>query len=424
MSSSRELRLTYDDLDDLARRARPGNPKRHDLPALDASFDRFGYITPAVVNDTDGQLLEAHGRIEALRTLKASGAEPPPGVKTGPNGEWLVPTIHGVNLDPDAARAFLVTANRLVELGGWDDAALAALLKGLGESGLGLEATGFSETDLSALLEQLDTAPVIRPDPDQIPLEPGDDELYVSPGQLWRLGPHLLLCGDATEEGDVRRLLAGRPASMAVTDPPYNVGYGRHGGAGGRRRRTIANDALSPEGWEEFARSWTRPLVDGVDGAIYVFMSSREWPTVCRLLDEAGAHWSDTIIWAKDRFVIGRADYQRQYEPIWFGWRRGAKRHWCGDRDQGDIWSVPRPGASDLHPTMKPVALLERAIANSSTHGGRVLDFFLGSGSTLIACERLGRRCLGLELEPRYVQVAIERWQEYTGRSAVLEEGD
>jgi len=142
---------------------------------------------------------------------------------------------------------------------------------------------------------------------------------------------------------------------------------------------------------------------------------------VSRLLEEAGGHWSDTVIWAKDRFVLGRADYQRQFEPIWYGWRKGVRHYWCGDRGQGDVWCVPRPSVSDLHPTMKPVALVERAIANSSTRGSRVLDFFLGSGTTLIASERQGRRCVGIELDPAYVQVAIERWQSYTGRSATLE---
>lgn len=424
MPTDRELRLTYDDLDELAARFHPENPKRHELVALDASFDDFGYVTPPVVNDADGLLLEAHGRIEALLARRASGAEPPPGIQLGPSGEWLVPTVHGVELDRDAARAFLVAANRIVELGGWDERRLADLLGELRQSDAGLNGTGFSPSDLSALLAQLgDPSERQDVDPDEIPSEPAKDDLYVSRGQLWQLGSHQVLCGDATEEHDVHRLVSGHAAHMGITDPPYNVNYGRHGAAGaGRRKPTIANDALAPKQWIEFVEHWARLLVDNVDGALYVFMSSREWPVVARLLEEAGAYWSDTIVWAKDRFVLGRADYQRQYEPLWYGWRRGSRHHWCGDRDQGDVWQFPRPASSDLHPTMKPIALIERGIANSSTPGGRVLDPFLGSGTTLIACERLGRRCLGLELEPKYVQVAIERWQQYTGRTAALEE--
>src|SRR5436190_21421337 len=148
-------------------------------------------------------------------------------------------------------------------------------------------------------------------------------------------------------------------------------------------------------------------------------MSSREWPTVSRILQDAGAHWSDTIIWAKDRFTLGRSDYQRQYEPLWYGWREGVKHYWRGDRDQGDIWTIPRPSESELHPTMKPLALIERAIDNSSRAGDLVLDLFLGSGSTLIAAERTGRVCYGMELEPRYVDVAVMRWEAFSGRTAV-----
>ncbi len=423
MRASRRVRLTYDELGELAARAHPDNPKRHDLAALDSSVERFGYVTPIVVNDTDGRILEGHGRVETLLRLRACGAEPPPGIQVGSTGEWRVPTVHGIDLSPDDARAFLIAANRTVELGGWDEARLAALLSDLAQSEKGLDAIGFSEADLSVLLESLDIhAPPGGSDPDDIPEEPAEDQLYVAPGQLWRLGEHRLLCGDATRSEDVGRLLSGRNADMAVTDPPYNVNYGNHGGAAsGPRRRALTNDSLPASAWEEFVRGWARQLLDHVDGALYVFMSSKEWPTVSRLLEEAGGHWSDTVIWAKDRFVLGRADYQRQFEPIWYGWRKGVRHYWCGDRGQGDVWCVPRPSVSDLHPTMKPVALVERAIANSSTRGSRVLDFFLGSGTTLIASERQGRRCVGIELDPAYVQVAIERWQSYTGRSATLE---
>ena len=162
---------------------------------------------------------------------------------------------------------------------------------------------------------------------------------------------------------------------MAFTDPPYNVSYRDHSGRQrGSRRRRIANDALAPEQWEAFCRGWAQQLVGGVDGALYVCMSTKEWPLVSRVLAEAGAHWSDTIIWAKDRFSLGRADYQHRYEPIFYGWPEGAKHYWCGDRDQGDIWEIARPLESPLHPTMKPLELIERALQNSSRPEDRVLD--------------------------------------------------
>jgi DNA modification methylase len=219
-------------------------------------------------------------------------------------------------------------------------------------------------------------------------------------------------------------LLDGRRAAMCFTDPPYNVDYGRRGGGPtGRRRRAIANDALSPEEWEAFCRSWAKQLIENVDGALYICMSSREWGVVSRVLTELGAHWSDTVIWAKDRFVLGRADYQRAYEPIWYGWRKGAKRHWCGDRDQGDVWSIPRPAESEVHPTTKPLALVERAIKNSSRRDDLVLDLFLGSGTTVVAAERTGRACFGMELDPHYCRVVIARWEAFTGLRAEKERG-
>lgn len=170
-------------------------------------------------------------------------------------------------------------------------------------------------------------------------------------------------------------------------------------------------------------RGWAENLVAHVDGALYVCMSTKEWPLVSGVLAELGGHWSDTIIWAKDRFVLGRADYQRQYEPIWYGWPEGAKRHWCGDRDQGDIWEITRPAVSEWHPTTKPVELVQRALENSSKPGDVVLDLFLGSGTTLIACERTGRSCNAMELDLHYVDVALARWEVFTGETAEQIEG-
>ena len=168
-----------------------------------------------------------------------------------------------------------------------------------------------------------------------------------------------------------------------------------------------------------FVRAWAQNLLQHVDGALYVCMSTKEWPLVSRVLEELGGHWSDTIVWAKDRFVLGRADYQRQYEPIWYGWREGASHHWCGDRDQGDVWNIPRPAESELHPTMKPLELVERAIGNSSKPGDTVLDLFLGSGTTLIAAERTGRSLLrdgaGAGLRRRGRR---ERWEAFTGEES------
>jgi DNA modification methylase len=186
----------------------------------------------------------------------------------------------------------------------------------------------------------------------------------------------------------VARVLDGAQASMCFTDPPYGVSLGDHGGQGqGRPKRRIANDALDPVAWEAFVRAWAGTLLARVEGAIYVCMGSKALPLLSRVLIEEGGHWSDTIIWAKDRFTLGRSDYQRAYEPIRYGWREGARHIWHGGRDEDDVWHIERPSASPLHPTTKPLALIERALENSSDAGALVLDPFLGSGSTLIACE-------------------------------------
>jgi DNA modification methylase len=213
--------------------------------------------------------------------------------------------------------------------------------------------------------------------------------------------------------------LGGTKAAMAFTDPPYNVGLGDHGGQGrDARRRRIANDALDPAAWEAFSAAWAGVLVGAVDGALYVCMSSKEWPTVARALEAAGGHWSDTLIWWKDRFTLGRSDFQRQYEPIWYGWPEGSDHWFAGDRAQSDVWSIPRPAISNLHPAMKPLALIERALDLGSRLGERVLDPFAGSGSTLIACERTGRLAAVLELDPTYADVILARWEAFTGGQA------
>jgi DNA modification methylase len=215
--------------------------------------------------------------------------------------------------------------------------------------------------------------------------------------------------------------MAGSRADLCFTDSPYNVDYA--GGVGAEKAgkgRRIMNDALG-DGFERFLYDACVSIIAHTAGAIYMCMSSSELHTLQKAFVAAGGHWSTFIIWAKDRFTLGRSDYQRQFEPILYGWPEGVKHHWCGARDQGDVWFIDRPSRNDLHPTMKPVGLVERAIRNSSPRGGLVLDPFGGSGTTLIAAERTGRKAALLELDPRYVDVIVQRWQAETGREAVLD---
>ncbi len=186
------------------------------------------------------------------------------------------------------------------------------------------------------------------------------------------------------------------------------------------KHRPILNDALG-EGFYDFLYDALALIMAHTRGAIYVAMSSSELDTLQAAFRAAGGHWSTFIIWAKNTFTLGRADYQRQYEPILYGWPEGATRHWCGDRDQGDVWQIKKPQKNDLHPTMKPVELVERAIRNSSRPGDVVLDPFGGSGTTLIAAEKAGRVARLIELDPKYADVIVRRWQDWTGRQAMRE---
>jgi DNA modification methylase len=230
------------------------------------------------------------------------------------------------------------------------------------------------------------------------------------------LGEHRLLCGDAAQRADLDTVLAGEPSRMVFTDPPYNVAYE---GKTSRKLR-LANDALGGQ-FQEFLRQACTQLMEVCRGAIYICMSSAELHTLHQAFTAAGGHWSTFLIWGKNHFTLGRADYQRQYEPILYGWPQGAEHYWCGARDQSDLWCVARPVANREHPTMKPVELVERAVQNSSQVGDIVLDPFAGSGTTLIACERLKRRARLIELDARYADVICQRWEQFCGRPAVLD---
>jgi DNA modification methylase len=219
----------------------------------------------------------------------------------------------------------------------------------------------------------------------------------------------------------VERVLGGQLADMTFCDPPYNVDYANSPKDKLRgKHRPILNDALG-SGFEAFLQDACVNILSVTKGACYICMSSSELHTLQRAFTNAAGKWSTFIIWAKNTFTLGRADYQRQYEPILYGWPAGHDRCWCGARDQGDVWFFDKPAKNDLHPTMKPVALAERAIRNSSKSRDIVLDPFGGSGSTLIACQKTGRQTRLIELDPKYVDVIILRWQEFTGGGRVLD---
>ena len=243
-------------------------------------------------------------------------------------------------------------------------------------------------------------------------------------GDIWQLGRHRLMCGDSTIENNVLNLMGGAKARMVFTDPPWNVSYGQENERW--KQRSILNDSMSTEDFKEFMYGAFKCMnAASEQGAMtYVVMSAQEWGNMMLALADNDYHWSSTIIWNKDQLVLSRKDYHTKYEPIWYGWKNGeARLHPLEDRKQCDVWDFDRPKVSEEHPTMKPVGLVARAIQNSSNIDDTILDLFGGSGTTLIAAEQTERVCYMMELDPKYVDVIIKRWETLTGEKAVLLNG-
>jgi DNA modification methylase len=367
------------------------------IAQIAASIAEFGFTTP-ILAGSDGVIVAGHGRLAAARKL----------------GLTTVPVVALDHLTPTQRRALVIADNRIAENAGWDDAMLRIELEEIQQEGFDLDLTGFDADALDDLLAGDEPEHSGQTDDEAVPDAP--EEPVSKLGDVWVLGPHRLVCGDATTAEAYELLFQnGDRADMVFTDPPYNVNY-----ANSAKHRPILNDALG-DGFGDFLRDAMTLLIAHTKGAIYVAMSSSELDTLQAAFRAAGGHWSTFIIWAKNTFTLGRADYQRQYEPILYGWPEGAQRYWCGDRDQGDVWHFDKPHKNDLHPTMKPVELIERAIRNSSRPGDVVLDPFGGSGSTMIAAEKSGRVARLIELDPKYVDVIVRRWQDWTGKQAVRE---
>ena len=376
------------------------NPRTHSpdqVKQIAKSIKTFGFVNPLIVDENAG-LIAGHGRLLAARLL---------GLKE-------VPVIVFDHLTEIQKRAYIIADNKLALNAGWDDQKLEAELAALRNERFDVESTGFDKRELEKLMTHLGEE-LGNTDEDAVP---ETAEIVISaPGDLWTLGNHRVLCGDATSIPDIKQVMAGEEAKMTSTDPSYGVNYQQKTAAGLRK---IANDNLG-EDFEQFLYEACVNILLVTKGAVYICMASAQLHTLYRAFTRAGGHWSTFIIWAKGQFTLGRSDYQRQYEPILYGWKSGGPHYWCGDRNQGDVWQVQKPRVNDLHPTMKPIELMERAIGNSSQRGDIVLDPFGGSGSTLIACQRMGRRARLIELEPQYVDVIVRRWEQFTGGSAVLE---
>ena len=380
------------------------NAKTHgddQVAKIAASMAKFGWTVPCMVAD-DGELIAGHGRVLAATML----------------GLTEVPVIRLGHLDEAERRAYRIADNKLTELGAWDEALLRDEIAGLLGEDFDLSVLGIGDDALEELLrdpEALGADGAVEGE-DDVPEAPAEPVSVA--GDLWQLGAHRLICGDSTAADVVARLLGEVKPHLMVTDPPYGVEYdpawrNQAGAAKTRRTGRVLNDDRADwrDAWALFAGD-----------VAYVWHGALHAATVAASLEASGFGIRAQIIWAKDRLVLSRGDYHWQHEPCWYAVRRKGKGHWAGDRKQTTLWQIAgRDQDTDtVHGTQKPVECMRRPIVNNSRAGQAVYEPFMGSGTTLIAAETTGRVCYGVELDPAYVDVAIKRWQTFTGEEAVL----
>lgn len=399
--------LPIADLVPYARNARTHSPAQ--VAQIAASIREFGFTNPVLI-DASGGIVAGHGRVLAAQSL----------------GVGSVPCLRVGWLTEAQKRAYVLADNQLALQAGWDDTILASELRALQADGFDLALTGFDVDDLADLLFE---PPAPQSGEDDVP-DPAETAISL-PGDLWLLGNHRLLCGDSTKPSDVECLMGGALADLAFTDPTYGVDYvadkaliDMRARAGYRtpKHRAIENDALSDADQSAFWLAAFQRLETAMrPGAAYYVCSPQGGRMMMMMMQQmclAGIPQRHEIIWLKNSIVLGRADYHYKHEPILYGWKEGAGHTWYGDRSQTSVWEFPKPHKSELHPTMKPVELVERALNNSSKVGDIVLDLFGGSGTTLIAAEKTGRACRMMELDRHYSDVIIRRWQQFTGKRA------
>jgi site-specific DNA-methyltransferase (adenine-specific) len=382
------------------------NPRKNDkaVKKVAASLEQFGLVKNSVVVDEDMVLITGHTTLKAMQSL----------------GWTACPAVTQVyGLTEEEKRAYRIADNKLGELAEWDLDLLAGELASLDEVGFDVELTGF-DTDALAEMYPLEKLEVAEDDYEP----PVEIETSIQRGDLFRLGRHRLLCGDSTRAEDVGRLMDGKKADLLLTDPPYGVSYASKNeflnalDEGNRVQTAIENDHKKPEEMSAFwVAAFTTVREHMRPGASYYVTGPQGGDLLLFLLalKEGGFPLRHMLIWAKNNHVLGRSDYHYKHEPIIYGWVEGAHTFY-GGRSETSLWTIDKPHKSDLHPTMKPVALFAKAVENSTKSGETVLDPFLGSGTTLIACEQLGRTCYGMEISPQYCQVIIDRWEKLTGQ--------
>lgn len=363
-----------------------------------ASIREFGFTNPVLVDEANG-IIAGHGRVLAARKLKLPE----------------VPCIRLAHLTDAQKRAYVIADNKLALNAGWDEAMLKLELADLKALDFDLDLTGFNTDEIDALLAEPGTEGLT--DPDDTPEPPVEPVTRL--GDVWVCGQHRVMCGSSLEMTAMERLCGDQRVDMLLTDPPYNVAY--EGGT--KEKLTIKNDSMGDEAFRTFLRDAfvTADAMLKPGAVFYIWHADLEGYNFRGACKDAGWQVRQCLVWKKSSLVLGRQDYQWRHEPCLYGWKDGASHLWAADRKQTTILEFDKPSRNGEHPTMKPVALFEYQLLNNTKGGDIVLDSFGGSGTTLIAAEKNGRIARIMELDPKYVDVIVKRWEDFTGQKAVLE---
>ena len=417
-------------------------PEDSEYQKIKRSIEEFGYVDPIIINE-DGTIIGGHQRCTVLKDLGYEEVD-----------------VVVVSLDKQREKALNIALNKIT--GEWDELKLKDLLLDLDLGDYDISLTGFESEELTDLVDRLAIEPeAIDDDFDESEMLEQISEPKTKLGDVWKLGRHRLMCGDSTSQEDVATLMKGELADLIITDPPYNVNYGDKAEMldtylqkGHRNNSRIKNDNMDNESFYSFMLQIYQSAYEFMreGAAIYVFHAESTGHIFRQAFLDAGLKLSQCLIWEKNTFVLGRQDYQWRHEPCLYGWKEGAAHYFINDRtqdtvileddvdfeamkkaelvayikdlhrkykDQTSVIYENKPARNDIHPTMKPVTLVGRLMSNSSKSGWNVLDLFGGSGSTLMAAEQLGRTAFLMELDEKFCDVIVKRWEEYTGQSAV-----
>lgn len=382
------------------------NPRKNEaaVDKVAGSIKEFGFQQPIVV-DAESVVIAGHTRLLAARRLGIS----------------KVPVVVADGLTPAQVKAYRLADNRVAQESDWDIDLLKLEVSDLSDLEFDLLETGFDQSEIDQFLALADISDGLT-DEDETPEPPADP--VTKPGDLWVLGNHRLLCGDSTVATDVARLLGDVKPHLMVTDPPYGVEYDADW-----RNHAMRSNGTAVGGWaigkvkNDDRADWSEAWALFPGDVVYIWHAGQHASIVHKSLSDCGFEIRSQIIWAKNNIVISRGHYHPKHEPCWYAVRKGATGHWSGDRKQSTLWNIDKPRTSETgHSTQKPVECMRRPILNNSSPGQAVYEPFAGSGTSLIAAESTGRSCYAMELAPEYCDVVVKRWEDFTGKKAVLEQ--